>query len=782
MMGIRSACGPAVALAALLLAAPAWGGPAEQPVSLSSGTVVHTTLNAVLNLRAIDVPGSTTELLVWEELQADGQVTPYFAVSFDGRTADRVTATSYDLKLRHGEFDPLTDVPAPKAGLAADESCNLYLVQFWTQPLEEFRQQITMLGGTVRVFVANHAHVVQMGPAVRDVVATLPYVRWIGPLHPAYRLDEAMIDHWAQRDELFPWQRYNIEVFEPEFKPVVAARIAAIGGTVDGPDAGKCLVFATLTPAQLAQVAGWNEVSFVDPWAPDEDDMDIARQLGGANYIYSQGGYTGLGLRGEVFDSGFNLTHVDFQHHPFILHTQVNTASHGASTSGICFGDGTGNPQAKGMLPEGQGVVACYSYVNWEGGGRYAHIGQTVNDYQCVFTTCSFGSSQTVAYTTISAEMDRALFDFDHAHTQSQSNTGNQTSRPQAWAKNIISGGALYHYNTLTMNDDMWNGGASIGPATDGRIKPDLCAFYDQILTTTTGSTTAYTTNFGGTSGATPIIAGHLGLFFQMWADGIFGNPVNPSGTIFENRAHMTTAKAMLINHATQYPFSGTSHDKSRFKQGWGWPNLQRMYDMRHTTLIVNETDILQNLQTKTYYVTVPSGEPELRVTMTYADPAGTPLSNQHRINDLTLKVTAPGGAVYWGNVGLKEANYSTVGGSADTKDTVECVYVLNPTPDVWTIQVIASEINQDSHVETPEVDADYALVVSGVQLYMLGDLNCDGHFDFGDINPFVLALTNPARYAIVYPNCNIMAGDINRDGRVDFGDINPFVGMIPPQ
>ena len=32
----------------------------------------------------------------------------------------------------------------------------------------------------------------------------------------------------------------------------------------------------------------------------------------------------------------------------------------------------------------------------------------------------------------------------------------------------------------------------------------------------------------------------------------------------------------------------------------------------------------------------------------------------------------------------------------------------------MWTVEVIASEINEDSHVETPEVDADFALVVSG--------------------------------------------------------------------
>ena len=61
------------------------------------------------------------------------------------------------------------------------------------------------------------------------------------------------------------------------------------------------------------------------------------------------------------------------------------------------------------------------------------------------------------------------------------------------------------------------------------------------------------------------------------------------------------------------------------------------------------------------------------------------------------------------------------------------------------------------------------------------GDLNCDGMIDFDDINPFVLALTDPAGYAANYPQCDIRGADANFDGRVDFDDINPFVALISP-
>jgi hypothetical protein len=60
-----------------------------------------------------------------------------------------------------------------------------------------------------------------------------------------------------------------------------------------------------------------------------------------------------------------------------------------------------------------------------------------------------------------------------------------------------------------------------------------------------------------------------------------------------------------------------------------------------------------------------------------------------------------------------------------------------------------------------------------------LGDMNCDGRTDFGDINPFVLRLADPAQYASQYPDCPDAHGDINGDGSVGFGDINPFVRLL---
>jgi hypothetical protein len=63
--------------------------------------------------------------------------------------------------------------------------------------------------------------------------------------------------------------------------------------------------------------------------------------------------------------------------------------------------------------------------------------------------------------------------------------------------------------------------------------------------------------------------------------------------------------------------------------------------------------------------------------------------------------------------------------------------------------------------------------------IWQRGDMNCDGAVDFGDINPFVLALSSHAGYVAAFPNCQWQNADCNYDGQVNFGDINPFVALL---
>ena len=61
----------------------------------------------------------------------------------------------------------------------------------------------------------------------------------------------------------------------------------------------------------------------------------------------------------------------------------------------------------------------------------------------------------------------------------------------------------------------------------------------------------------------------------------------------------------------------------------------------------------------------------------------------------------------------------------------------------------------------------------------ILGDVNCDGVVNAFNIEPFLVALFDPAGYATLYPDCDINLADINGDGAVDAFDIEPFLELL---
>jgi serine protease AprX len=653
------------------------------------------------------------------------------------------------VRLRYASFDPLAGVPTPPATLRAAAGNELFLVQFHGTPRDSMRAEIAALGGVVERFLTDNTHVVRMAPEASGKVAALPHVRWVGPYETAYRLSDEVRAHILADDGVA--RLYSIETMRagPAQQLALADLVAKLGGEVVIITPDQYRMEARLTPRQVLLVAQRNEVNFIDPGTGGlmETDMDIMRQVGGAVPTLSTAGFEGQGVRGEVFDGGVALNHEQWNGQTPLLHGTTSQSSHGAACYGINFATGTGNILATGMLPQREHGIFCASSNVTQFGGQFTRLTfnmqatDPLGPYRSVFQTSSVGSTRVLTYSTISAEVDDYLWRVDYLSCQSQSNAGGtRDSRPQAWAKNIVAVGGLTHNNTVTYADDAWATGASVGPADDLRQKPDLSHSFNNVFTTSysTATPTSTYTQFSGTSSATPITAGHFGLLHQMWHEGVWQG-FGGATSVFDSRPKSTTAKALAINTAHRYPIGQGGMYRARV--GWGMIHVGNMHALRDRTFIVNESAVLTDAQTATYVLQVAPGEPEFKATMVFADPPGNPAALQDRVNDLTLRVTAPDGTVYYGNNGmvataisgagqLAGANYSVPGGAPNTVDTVENVFVQNPAAGAWTVEVIAAQVVQDAHRETTAVtDADFALVVTGVTAGGGGSCyaNCDG-------------------------------------------------------
>lgn len=634
------------------------------------------------------------------------------------------------VRLNYAAFDPLIGLPAVPESLRAAASNRLFLVQFRAAPTDADRAALAAAGAEVLRFMTDHTYLVALPPEQSAALTKIPSARWIGPYEPAYRLSrevlaESLADH-------APAVRYSIECLKPGQAVALAEHIAGLGGIVHVAHPASLRMEATLTPAQLRAVAARDEVSFIDAWGgPGGADMDIVRQMVGAVPQLENLGLSGEGIRGEILDTEIDLAHPAFQNPPPLLHGPYvpGSPAHGSATYGICFANWPEFPALTGLLPNReQGIFAQYSQLGTFGGPKpllvyFRESTDPAGPYRASFISSSVGTAQHSQYTTASAEMDHALFHSGALVTQSMGNTGNNLARPQAWAKNIIAVGGITHQNTLTRADDT-AGSSAFGPAADGRIKPDLAHAQDNVSTTWSSTPPPGFTTFSGTSASTAITGGSLGLLSQLWHREAFRG-FGGGATPFDSRPPAATARALAFHSAYRYDWAAGGPNASiiRRVQGWGTIDVANLHALRTSMLIVNQTDPVTQGQTRSYLVQVAPGTPRFAATVVYRDPPGSPAALQARINDLSLRITSPTGAVYWGNNGLSLSNESTPGGAANTIDPVEHVFLSQPAAGQWTVEVIASEVVLDGRPEDPQVNADFALVVSGIATC---PANCD--------------------------------------------------------
>jgi hypothetical protein len=646
---------------------------------------------------------------------------------------------------RFGTFDPLAESPKIPKELTASDDGKLWIVQCQQMVDQQARDQITRAGATLLRYLPDDAYIVRLAPDAVEAIRRFPVVRWVGPYHAAFRLDpnvfpEPLTNNWSfvgmrsQLREPKSWRYVLVHLFDRDVgaKKVVGQVIRDAGGKVVFESPRGFYLAANVPLDRLAAVAQCEAVCGVErrfgafdySQAPSQGDKSLItlaqiRELCGAEAINKAGGYEGLGVRVAFWDDRVREDHVDLLSRPVTIlgPTQWTNANHGTAIASILCGEGRGDPRARGLLPLG-GLVFAADRGDALHEDRYSLVDQFVRDHHAVVLSSSVdnwgGQMYIKHYDGYSFLLDDLVLEHDLLICEAIGNTtGSGNGKSGSWAKNAINVGGVDPRGTLRREDHRHNVFTS-GPALDGRVKPDLVHFGSRVYCANASSPRGYG-EFGGTSCATPLVAGHCGLMMEMWADGVFGNL--PLGqTVFDRKPHAATAKALMINSAYRYPIDERKSALTRFRQGWGMPDLGRLYESRKKLFVVDQEVALRDHEAMEYRLRVPENEPELRATLVYSDPLGTTTAAKALVNDLDLIVTAPDGKRYFGNHGLLESNFSKEGGAPDRVNNVENVFLDKPAPGVWRVIVAAHRIAWDQHRGTEAWDQDFALVVGGVQ------------------------------------------------------------------
>ena len=266
---------------------------------------------------------------------------------------------------------------------------------------------------------------------------------------------------------------------------------------------------------------------------------------------------------------------------------------------------------------------------------------------------------------------------------------------------------------------------SSRGPTDDLRMKPDVAAPGTFILSAKSRSTTdvgwgAYSntdyTYMGGTSMATPITAGAAALIYQHLDDNLGYS--NPSSALVKG-----IIAASAHDMAGQYgsTTNGAGETAPNIHEGWGLLDLDRAVN---TTWVDDES--VSTGDSRSWRFTVPTSAPDLRVMVSWTDPAASPSASTTLVNDIDFALKDPSGTWHQYN---------------NDKDNLMGAVISSPASGTWELHVNGTNIpippNTSPQKFAVILDAPYSMT------NMSADADGDGFIDTLDDCPGTAGTSN---------------------------------------
>ncbi|MCD4820385.1 MAG: S8 family serine peptidase [Candidatus Cloacimonetes bacterium] len=279
------------------------------------------------------------------------------------------------------------------------------------------------------------------------------------------------------------------------------------------------------------------------------------------------------------------------------------------------------------------------------------------------------------------------------------------------------------------------------GPCDDGRIKPDIVANGDDLYSTDDDNDTDYTWS-GGTSMSSPAVAGSCALLQEHYEN------LNSSYML------AATLKGLVIQTADE----AGPNDGPDYMFGWGLMNSETATDLITYDNTVQNGCIyennLANGATKEYYFYC-DGTEDIKATICWTDPAGTPVAaaldpnDQMLVNDLDMRIIKTAGSTYypWSCDPLNPANAATNAGDNDV-DNVEQIFIDNPAAGYYTLQI--------SHKGNIGTGQDYSLIFSGMDRTYINTWTGNFNHYWGNAGNWTLGHIPTATEDVEIPNVNM--------------------------
>jgi hypothetical protein len=240
-----------------------------------------------------------------------------------------------------------------------------YLVQFVGPVREAWKAAVEETGARLYGYIPDYAFITWMDATTAEEVEALPFVRWVGPYHPAYRLDPSLYD---PRSITRRPVAVTVQTLPDVDLDALMDQVSAWGGEIQryGRNNGASYVRVTMAANRLDDLAAVEGVLWVEPYFEPE----LANDIGGGMIMRANAVRANLGLYGSgqivaVADSGLDTGNLDTIH-PDVKGRIIKTYALGR-TDDWSDPNGHGTHVAGSVLGDGHvsgGISATHQYDN----------------------------------------------------------------------------------------------------------------------------------------------------------------------------------------------------------------------------------------------------------------------------------------------------------------------------------------------------------------------------------------------------------------------------------
>jgi subtilisin family serine protease len=637
------------------------------------------------------------------------------------------------IKLQSRTFTPEPGVDPSVLSSASDEGATPQhvLVQLDAIPTDSERTALAAAGVELLGYIPDNAWLAVVSTRVDLGSPDYSLVRWAGPLLPEDKIAPALRSNGVGAWAIEPDGQVNLQLifFEDVSASTAEQVIKRHNGQLlqSGNDASYVVRFPDA--GVIEQLGTEDSVQWIDNGptpklprdrAPNGGDVgdsiqnDGARERTNVNTLQATyPGALGTGTRLGVWDGGVDPTHPDFSGRLWVDPGHGDPSNdHGTHVAGTMAGDGSNSQSEGGTANQWRGIATAaqiYSYDNdnlWfeshQGAVQTNNVDLSQNSWGGFFTSATCATHN--VYSLDAQKMERLVtgesygkaISVNVAASNFRDGTSDDDTDPYpicgfsdtppylnytslsdvGSAKNIISVGATLKDTTDTMTDF-----SSWGPTKDGRLKPDIVAPGQDIVSTQPGGTYGPSS---GTSMATPHISGITSLLIQRYR------------TVFSKEAYLpSTIKAVLLHTAKDLRDTFAYYTPGPdFASGYGIADALAAYEVLSTTLVLEGQ--LANGATDVHNFTVTSSATPVKVTIAWDDVTPELNANPKLVNNLDLELVAPDDTTIhlpWVLDPANPGNAATRG--VDSMNNAEQVYVENPATGNWTIRVKGTSIPQ---------------------------------------------------------------------------------------